>query len=144
MAADLNSPAITGTAVIRHRAQQLGTLIHKMRVLVMSFRGKVLGAEEADALAKGLEATRIELGEIVELTQGQLQEGATALEAAHGVLKAIGAEGRLQPREPQPASFEGVYVPEPEKPQYLKDMARPSNLVILASVRRSRPEGGAR
>lgn len=145
MAADLDSPAITGTAVIGYRTKALGMLLQKMRVLMTGFRGERLDEDVADAMTKGIDAVAIEVGSIRDLAMVELQAGAEALEAAHGVLKALGAEGRLKRREPEPATFEGCYVPEPERPVYLKDMARPvSNVVILANVRRSRPEGGAR
>lgn len=144
MAADLDSPAITGTAVIGVRAKALGILLQKMRVLMTGFRGKHLDEETADAMTKGIDAVAIELGSIRDLAMAELQAGAEALEAARGVLKALGAEGRVKPREPEPAAFEGCYVPERERPEYRKDSARPTNVVILANVRRSRPEGGAR
>jgi len=143
MAADLDSPAITGTTVIEHKMRQIGLLVHKMRVVLHGRRNKLLDVETAEALDTGLDAVRIELAAIRHDTCEQLRLGAQALEAAHGVLKALGAEGRVKPREPQPATFEGVYVPEPERRDYLKDMVKPSNVVILANVRRSRPEGGA-
>jgi len=156
MAADLDGPAITGTAVIEHKVRQIGVMLHKMRIVVRGMRNRMLDGTTADALDTGLEAVRIDLAAIHRDTQEQLRLGAEALEAAQGVLKAIGAEGRLKPREPQPehfdcrcaepqpAGFEGCYVPEPERPEYLADMARPTNVVILANVRRSRPEGGGR
>lgn len=144
MAADLDSPAITGTAVIEHKLRQVGLLLHRIRVVLSGHRGRVLQGDTVDALDAGLDAVRIEVAAIRADTVEQLRLGAEALEAAHGVLKALGAEGRVKAREPEPAVFSGCYVPEPERPEYRKDSARPTNVVILANVRRSRPEGGAR
>lgn len=144
MATDLDSPAITGTAVIGRRAAALADLLHRMRVVLHGARGRRLEDSTATALTKGIDAVALEVEALRVETSQQLRLGAEALEAAHGVLKAIGAERRVKPREPQPARFEGCYVPEPERPEYLKDMAKPTNVVILATVRQSRPEGGAR
>ncbi len=144
MPIDTDGPAITGTTVIGQRTNKLGVLLQKMRMVTHLGRGRVLDDGMADALVDGLDAVLTELGALRDLTVAELETGAAALEAAHGVLRAIGAEGRLKPpREAQPAVFEGVFVPPPERPRYLKDMARP-NVVILADVRRARPEGGKR
>lgn len=144
MPADRDGPAITGTTVIGCRTSKLGQLLQKMRVVTHLSKGRVLDEGTAAALIDGLDAVLAETAALRDLALAELKAGAAALEAAHRVLRAIGADGRLKPREPQPGAFEGVYVPQPERPRYLRDMALPSNVVVLADVRRPRPEGGGR